>query len=155
MYSQVLQALRGTGVRLTLDIKPSDKLDHERVMRETEQPDMVANVIVSPRTVANLREFNQLNPALRTLGFVGGTESEPPDLAAIEAFALADTDMIRMSPSWIFEDRDGEYGSGHSPFAGRMHELGKPVWTTADVEYRDIDPEHPPRRPGRADQARR
>jgi hypothetical protein len=24
-----------------------------------------------------------------------------------------------------------------------MHQLGKPVWTTADVLYRDIDPERP------------
>jgi hypothetical protein len=24
-----------------------------------------------------------------------------------------------------------------------MHQLGKPVWTTADIAYRDIDPDRP------------
>jgi glycerophosphoryl diester phosphodiesterase len=39
-----------------------------------------------------------------------------------------------------------EFAGQKVPTSGlieRMHQLGKPVWTTADVLYRDIDPERP------------
>jgi glycerophosphoryl diester phosphodiesterase len=97
-YQEVLEALRGTGTQLVLDIKPGAALDHERVVRL-------------------------------------------PDRAGIEQFARAGADMIRLWPPWIFADRG--QGSGRSPLIERLHDLGKPVWTTADTLYKDIDPDHP------------
>jgi hypothetical protein len=40
-------------------------------------------------------------------------------------------------------DRGPGPGSGTSRLIERLHDLGKPVWTTADTLYRDIDPDHP------------
>src|SRR5262245_44071268 len=68
IYRDVLEALRGTGAKLVLDIKPCDALDHERVVRLTEQYGAVLDVIVGPRSLADLREFKGLNPNLRALG---------------------------------------------------------------------------------------
>lgn len=142
-YTEVLETLRGTGTKLVLDIKPGDMLDNERVVRLTERYGAVLDVLVGPRSLDDLRDFKRLNPNLRTLGLVPGPEFETPDVAAIEEFALAGADMIRLWPPWIFADRDREPTPGRSAIIERMHGLGKPVWTTADVLYRDIDPEHP------------
>ncbi len=142
-YQEVLKTLRGSGTKLLLDIKPSDALDSERVVRLTEQYEAVLDVIVGPRSIADLQDFKKLNPNLRALGLVPGPEFEPPDPAAIEEFALAGADMVRLWPSWIFTDRGPGIGAGKSELMGRLHHLGKPVWATADTLYRDIDPEHP------------
>jgi glycerophosphoryl diester phosphodiesterase len=142
-YDEVLDALRGTGVRLVLDIKESDALDDERVVELTERHGAIDDVLVGPRSVTGLRRFRRLNPNLRTLGLVPGPEFEPPDPDAIEEFARAGADMIRLWPSWIFTDRGPRAGSGSSKLIERLHDLGTPVWTTADTLYRDIDPDHP------------
>jgi glycerophosphoryl diester phosphodiesterase len=142
-YQEVLAALRGSGTKLVLDLKPSEALDSERVVRLTEQHGAVLDVIVGPRSVAGLQEIKKLNPNLRTLGLVPGPEFEPPDPAAIEEFALAGADMIRLWPSWIFTDRGPGAGTGKSELVARLHHLGKPVWVTADTLYRDINPECP------------
>lgn len=140
-YEEVLETLRGTGTKLVLDIKPGDGLDNERVVRLTEQYGAALDVLVGPRSIGDLRDFKRLNPNLRALALVPGPEFESPDTNMIEDFALAGADMIRLWPPWIFADRDP--GLGVSPIIERLHDLGKPVWTTADVLYRDIDPKHP------------
>lgn len=142
-YEEVLGALRGSGVKIVLDIKPSEALDNERVVRVTERSGAVLDVIVGPRSMADLRDFKRLNPNLRTLALVPGPEFEPPDAAAIEDFAQAGADIIRLWPPWIFADRDRGRGTGESRLIERLHDLGKAVWTTADTLYRDIDPDHP------------
>jgi len=126
-----------------LDIKPGDALDNERVVRLTEQSGAVLDVIVGPRNMTDLLDFKSLNPNLRTLALVPGPEFDPPDATAIEEFAGAGADIIRLWPSWIFTDRDHDQGAGRSPLIERLHDLGKPVWTTADTLYKDIDPDHP------------
>lgn len=142
-YQEVLDALRGSGTKLVVDIKPGATLDNERVVRLTERCGAVLDVLVGPRSVDDLRDFKRLNPNLRVLGLVPGPEFEPPGVAAIEEFAAAGADLIRLWPPWIFTDRDREPGAGRSPIIERLHGLGKPVWTTADTLYKDIDPDHP------------
>jgi glycerophosphoryl diester phosphodiesterase len=140
-YEAVLEAVRGTGTKLVLDIKPCDALDHERVVRLTEQYGAALDVIVGPRSVGDLREFKALNPNLRALGLIPGPEFEPPDPELIMEFARMGADMIRLWPPWIFADRQEQHAK--SPLIGRLHDLGKPVWCTADTLYQDISPEHP------------
>jgi glycerophosphoryl diester phosphodiesterase len=142
-YQEVLQLARGTGVKLLLDIKLSDALDKERIVRLTEQFRASLDVIVGVRSVEDLREFRLLNPNLRTLGFV-------PEATDVEAFVQAGVDMIRLWPEWIVADRDTRScrrsywlrqkltQHGKLPDAGsasclvqQVHELGRPVWTTA------------------------
>jgi len=142
-YEEVLGALRGSGTKLVLDIKPCDGLDNERVVRLTERYEAVLDVIVGPRSIADLRDFKRLNPNLRTLGLVPDPEFEPPDAEAIEEFARTGAEMIRLWPPWIFTDRDHGNDAGRSQLIERLHDLGRPVWTTADTLYKDIDPEHP------------
>ena len=142
-FEEVLDAVRGSGTKLVLDIKPGPLLDHRRIVRLTEQYGAVLDVIVGPRSIADLRDFKRLNPNLRTLGLVPGEEFAPPDHDAVEEFARSGADIIRLWPSWTFTDRDLSPGGETSGLIERMHQLGKPVWTTADVLYRDIDPERP------------
>jgi glycerophosphoryl diester phosphodiesterase len=142
-YQEVLAALHGSGTKIVLDIKQSEKLDNERVVRLTEQFGAVLDVIVGPRTMADLRGFKRLNPNLRALALVGGPEFEQPDVAAIEEFASGGADMIRLWPPWIFIDRDHNGAGRRAPLIERLHDLGKPVWTTADTLYKDIDPDCP------------
>jgi glycerophosphoryl diester phosphodiesterase len=126
---------------LVLDIKPCDALDHERVVRLTERYGAALDVIVGPRSLDSLREFKALNPNLRVLGLIPGPEFEPPDPELIMEFARTGADMIRLWPSWIFAGRQEQYAK--PPLIGRLHDLGKPVWCTADTLYQDISPEHP------------
>jgi len=142
-FEEVLDAVRGSGTKLVLDIKPGPLLDHRRIVRLTEQYGAILDVIVGPRSIADLRDFKRLNPNLRTLGLVPGEEFGPPDHDAVEEFARSGADIIRLWPPWIFSDRDQTTGGETSGLVERMHQLGKPVWTTADVLYRDIDPERP------------
>jgi glycerophosphoryl diester phosphodiesterase len=142
-FAEVLDAVRGTGVKLVLDIKPGPHLDHQRIVELVEEYRATLDVIVGPRSVEDLRDFKRLNPNLRTLGLVPGEEFAAPDPDAAEEFARAGADIIRLWPPWIFADRDEGSAGAASPLIERMHQLGKPVWTTADVAYRDIDPDHP------------
>jgi glycerophosphoryl diester phosphodiesterase len=119
-YQEVLDVIRGTGTKLVIDIKPGPALDHERVVRLTEQHGAVLDVLVGPRNVDDLRDFKRLNPNLRTLGLVPGPEFEPPDRVGIEQFARAGADMIRLWPPWIFADRgpDSEPGPSRRSSSG-------------------------------------
>jgi glycerophosphoryl diester phosphodiesterase len=114
-YDEVLDLVSGTGVQLLLDIKVSAVLDKRQVVRLTETHGAVPGVIVGVRTLADLREFQALNPGLRTLGFVPSPED-------VEAFVAAGADIIRLWPRWIHADPD---------VVRRVQQLGTPVWTTA------------------------
>jgi glycerophosphoryl diester phosphodiesterase len=117
MYAEVLQLIAGTRVKLLLDIKVSPVLDRSQVVRLTEQHGAVLDVIVGVRNLADFKEFRQINPNLRTLGFVGTPEE-------IENFIAAGVDIIRVWPKWIQSDPD---------LIAKIHQLGKPVWATTSA----------------------
>lgn len=142
-FEEVLETVRGSGTKLVLDIKPGPLLDYRRIVRMTEQYGAVLDVIVGPRSLADLRAFKCLNPNLRALGLVPGEEFAPPDHDAVEEFARSGADIIRLWPPWIFKDRDQSPKGETSGLIEHMHQLGKPVWTTADILYRDINPDRP------------
>jgi glycerophosphoryl diester phosphodiesterase len=120
-YMEVLQLVAGTRVKLLLDIKESPKLDKRKVVQLTEQFGAILDTIAGPRTLQDLREFKSLNPNLRTLGFIRSPEE-------IEAFAAAGVDIIRLWPRWIQAD---------PTLVGRVHRLGRSVWTTAGPAPRE------------------
>jgi glycerophosphoryl diester phosphodiesterase len=114
-YREVLQLVSRTGIVLVLDIKKGGVLDRRQVVRLTEEHDMVANVIVGPRNLDDLRAFRELNPDLRTLGFVDEIEDIAP-------FVQAGADIIRLWPEWIY---------ANPALITRVHELGRQAWTIA------------------------
>jgi glycerophosphoryl diester phosphodiesterase len=114
-YEEVLGLVSGTGVKLLLDIKVSPMLDKRKVVRLTEQYGLVLDVIVGARTLEDLNEFRQLNPNLRTLGFVKTIED-------IDSFAQAGVDIIRLWDRWIESEPE---------LVGMVHRLGRPAWVTA------------------------
>lgn len=148
-YGEVLELARESGVKLLLDIKISDVLDKEHIVRLTERYGATLNVIVGVRSIEDLKAFRALNPNLRTLGFI-------PNVEDAQAFIEAGVDMIRFWPDWIRESRDepsckanyrkrmramakGERvqeGSA-SCIVEQVHELGKPVWSTAGEAPRE------------------
>lgn len=123
-YEEVLGLVSGTGVKLLLDIKVSPMLDKRKVVRLTEQYGLVLDVIVGARTLEDLNEFRQLNPNLRTLGFVKTIDK-------IDAFNRAGVDIIRLWDRWI----ESEPG-----LVETVHQMGRPVWVTAkDASPAKID----------------
>jgi glycerophosphoryl diester phosphodiesterase len=114
-YREVLQLVSGTGIVLLLDIKKGGVLDRRQVVRLTEEHGSVANVIVGPRNLEDLRAFRELNPDLRTLGFVDEIEDIVP-------FVQAGADIIRLWPEWIY---------ANPALITRVHELGRQAWTIA------------------------
>lgn len=154
-YDEVLELVDGTGVKLLLDVKLSEVLDKERVVRLTESYGAQLDVIVGVRSVEDLREFRALNPNMRTLGFI----AEPED---VDEFADAGVDIIRLWPhrdGWVYDDRDSarcradvlrrqrlyERGTIDDPgsrscLVQQVHDLGLPVWATANEDpYEDLD----------------
>lgn len=149
-YEDALEAVKGTGVRLLLDIKTAAVT--ERAVRLTEQHGMVDQVIVGPRTVANLQSFKALNPNLTTLGFIATPADATPMIAA-------GVDYIRLWPYWILPSRDDEackadYAARVAAFerGERDHpgsascivqgvlDQGTPVWSTVnDLNYEGMD----------------
>jgi glycerophosphoryl diester phosphodiesterase len=142
-FQEVLEVVRGPGTKLVLDIKPSPQLDNQRIVQLIEQHGATLDVIIGPRSLADLRNFKLLNPNIRTLGLVPGEEFAAADHATAEEFARTGADIIRLWPPWIFTDRDQSTRGETSQLIERIHHLGKPVWTTANVAYRDISPERP------------
>ncbi|MCW2932693.1 MAG: glycerophosphoryl diester phosphodiesterase [Actinomycetia bacterium] len=142
-YPETLEALRGLGATLVLDIKQDAMLDNKHVVRLTEQHGAAADVVIGARSITDLLDFRRLNPALRSLGLVPGPESGPPDPDAIEEFARAGAGIIRLWPQWILASRDQGAPPGRSPLVERLHDLGRPAWATADTLYGDISPDHP------------
>lgn len=149
-YEETLEAVKGTGVRLLLDIKTAAVT--ERAVRLTEEHDMVDQVIVGPRTVANLQAFKALNPDLTTLGFIATPADATPMIEA-------GVDYIRLWPHWILPSRDdaacqAEYAGRVAAFerGDRDHpgsascivqevvDQGTPVWSTVnDLSYEGMD----------------
>lgn len=136
-YDEVLEFAQANGVMLLLDIKLSDVLDREKIVRLTEEHDAVLNVIVGVRSVEDLTEFRSLNPNLRTLGFI-------PDPAAIEPFAEAGVEIIRLWPEWIRGEDSEARGPIPADCAGienclvkRVQTNNRPVWTTAGEAGRE------------------
>lgn len=135
-YEEVLAFAQDTGVMLLLDIKLSEALDRERIVRLTEEHDAALNVIVGVRSLDDLAEFRALNPNLRTLGFIG-------DASEIDAFAEAGVEIIRLWPQWI-RGEESERGSIPADCEGvenclveRVRAHDRPVWTTAGEAGRD------------------
>ncbi len=149
-YEESLEAVKGTGVRLLLDIKTAAVT--ERAVRLTEEHDMVDQVVVGPRTVANLQSFKALNPDLTTLGFIATPADATPMIEA-------GVDYIRLWPYWILPSRDDEackadYAARVAAFerGERDHpgsascivqdvvDQGTPVWSTVnDLNYEGMD----------------
>lgn len=120
-YKEVLGLISGSGVKLLLDIKISAILDKSKVVRLTEQHGAVLDVIVGVRNLDDLRQFQQLNPNIRTLGFIGKPEE-------VDDFVVAGVDIIRLWPEWIKADKG---------MVRRIQGLGRPVWTTANDAPRE------------------
>jgi glycerophosphoryl diester phosphodiesterase len=120
-YEEVLQYVAGTGVTLLLDIKESPVLDKLEVVRLTQEHNSELNVIVGVRNLEDYHAFREINPNLRILGFMPGVE-------AIEPFVNEGIDIIRLWPAWIMENPH---------LIQKVHQLGKPVWTTAGDAKRD------------------
>jgi glycerophosphoryl diester phosphodiesterase len=114
-YREVLRLVAGTGIVLLLDIKKGGVLDRQKVIRVTEEHDAIESVIVGPRNLEDLKAFRALDPGLRILGFVDEIEDIAP-------FVQAGADIIRLWPEWIY---------ANPALVGRVHELGRQVWTTA------------------------
>lgn len=84
-YEEVLEALPGPGTKMVLGIKPGEALDNERVVWLTEQFGAVLDVVVGPRSMADLRDFKRPNPDLRTLARVPGqTDPRPLSQPAVQ-----------------------------------------------------------------------
>ncbi|WP_433664791.1 glycerophosphodiester phosphodiesterase [Nocardia sp. CA-128927] len=137
-YGEVLEALQGSRMQLLLDIKdcPLDAI--AAVVELTGRYSATREVIVGPRTVADLRAFKKLDPRLRELALVPGRQDAPPDLAAITEFVAAGADLIRLWPAWILTD--DETGAH---LVRTVLDLGTPVWTCADTLYGDISADAP------------
>ena len=121
-YEEVLDLVQGTGVKLLLDIKVSPVLDKQKVVRLTEKHRAVLDVIAGVRTLNDLKRFHQLDPNIRTLGFI----RRPED---IDDFIAAGVDIIRLWPEWIRADEG---------IVRKVQGLGRPVWTTAGDASREV-----------------
>jgi len=149
-FEETLAVVKGTGVRLLLDIKESALVGE--IVRTTQAYGMVGDVIVGPRTVQALDDFKALDPGLTTLGFIA-TEADA------EAFIAAGVDYIRLWPDWVTASRDSAecaadyanrvaaYQAGRRAHPGsascaveRIVSRGTPVWsTTNDLGYEGMD----------------
>lgn len=147
---EALEAVKGTGVRLLLDIKDASQV--AQIVGITEAHDMADQVIVGPRTVEALKEFRALNPDLQTLGFIA-TQADA------DAFIDAGVDYIRLWPHWVTGSRDStecqadyaarvaayERGQLDRPGSAsciveHVVSQGTPVWSTVnDQPYEDMD----------------
>lgn len=118
---EVLDLVIPLGGKLLLDIKASNELDLEALIRMIEQHDAVLDVIVGVRSVEDARLFRSLNPNVRLLGFI-------PTATDIEKFVMAGVDIVRLLPQWI---------RVYPPFLEKVHELGRPAWITSEFASRD------------------
>jgi glycerophosphoryl diester phosphodiesterase len=111
-FEEVLQLLSGTAVKLLLDIKEGPGLDKKKVVGMIENRNALLNVIVGPRSIADLQTFKALNPNLRTLGFIPGIDD-------IDPFVVAGIDIIRLWSKWV---------DANPQLIVKCHELNRPVW---------------------------
>lgn len=112
---QVLQLVKGSQVRLLLDIKESPNLDKAKVVQQIRKQGFSHNMMVGPRNLKDLAEFQALDPDLVLLGFI-------KSVADIDSFVQAGVHIIRLQPQWIIADPG---------IVDKVHRLGKPVYVTA------------------------
>lgn len=130
-FEEALKFAQAHGIMLLLDIKLSDVLDRERIVRLAEANGAELNVIVGVRSLEDLEEFRALNPNLRTLGFI-------PNAGAVADFADAGVHIIRLWPEWIRGESTERRGPIPAECDGvpgclvsQVQSFGRPVWTTA------------------------
>jgi len=94
---QAAQACRGR-IDLLLDLKEQGHAYDRQVVEIIQKHGDPAKTIVGVRTVAQARRFRRLLPKSRQLGLI-------PSISAIEDFAEAGVDTIRLWPRWL---QDGD-----------------------------------------------
>lgn len=119
--AEVLDLVIPLGGKLLLDIKASNELDPEAVIRMIERHDATLDVIVGVRSVEDVRLFRSINPNIRLLGFI-------PTATDIAKFITAGVDIVRLLPRWL---------RVYPPFLEKVHELGRPAWVTSEFASRD------------------
>jgi len=118
---EALALVTSLGGKLLLDIKSSDDLDCEKVVRLVERYNAVKDVVVGARSVEDVKLFRSLNPNIRILGFIGSARD-------IKKFVAAGADIIRLWLKWILS---------YPQLIDRVHQCGKPVWVTAGTAGRE------------------
>ena len=118
---EVFELISGTDTQLLLDLKVTSCQEVRNIVRQTENHGLALNVILTSRSLGELRTIKALNPNLRTLGFI-------PSRDSIERFAEAGVDIIRLFPEWIHED---------PALIERVHSLGRPVWAMSLTASQD------------------
>ncbi|MBD3625387.1 MAG: glycerophosphodiester phosphodiesterase family protein [Rhodobacteraceae bacterium] len=136
-FEEVLKLAKASGTVLLLDIKLSDTLDRKRIVRLVEQNGALLNVIAGVRSLDDLAEIRGLNPNIRTLGFI-------PNPGAVEEFAAAGVEIIRLWPQWIAGEprKEGEVMPAdcegvENCLVNKVHALNRPVWSTAGAAGRE------------------
>jgi len=118
---ETLELVTSLGGKLLLDIKSGSDLDCAKVVRLVERYKAERKVVVGARSVEDIKRFRSLNPNISILGFIASVRD-------IKKFVAAGADIIRLWPRWI---------RLRPVFVSTVHELGKPVWTTAGLAKRE------------------
>ena len=92
-------------------------LDCTKVVRLAEYYKAERKVVVYAGSVEDITRFRSLNPRITILGFIANVRE-------IKKFLAAGADTIRLWPRCILL---------RPAFVITVHELGKPVWTTAGL----------------------
>jgi len=118
---ETLELVISLGGKLVLDIKSGGYLDCTKVVRLVERYKAERKVVVGARSVEDITRFRSLNPRIPILAFIANVRD-------IKKFVAAGADIIRLWPRWI---------RLRPAFVNTVHELGKPVWTTAGLAGRE------------------
>lgn len=118
---ETLELVTSLGGKLVLDIKSGSELDCAKVVGLVERYNAERRVVVGARGIEDITRFRSLNPSIPILGFIANVRD-------IKKFVAAGADIIRLWPRWI---------RLRPAFVSTVHELGKPVWTTAGLAGRE------------------
>lgn len=118
---EVLELIAGTDTQLLLDLKITSHREVCRIVKQIENQRLTLNVILATRSIDELETIKNLNPNLRTLGFI-------PNQKSIKIFAEKGIDIIRLFPEWIHKD---------STLIDSTHTLGRPVWAMSLTETKE------------------
>jgi glycerophosphoryl diester phosphodiesterase len=123
-YKEILKLILGTGIKLLLDIKTDEPESISKIFEITSAFKASLEIIAGVRSLEHLRRIKQLDPNIRTLGFVHSIDDW-------QAYRDNGVDIIRLWPQWIKQDPD---------LVKKIHDTGKPVWSTLNSpsasEYR-------------------
>lgn len=114
---EVLHLVSSSDMKLLFDIKLSKNLDAEHILKLVKKLDITSDIIFGVRSLTDLAKFHEINPKLRTLGFLN-------EIDQMDDFINYGIDIIRLKPTWISEDPG---------LISSLHNADKEVWTT--VEY--------------------